>query len=208
MGFSIVSIEGADGTGKSTIANLLYHKMVSEFSYLSVEKYHEPMFFEEEIYNSSINDSKYLFLLFLVARKKLIKLIDTRQNRIVIMDRYIDSTFVYQALFQRVVDFDSLVYFHQQIVFENNGYFWPDITFILEADLEDIKTRIKKKNNSKLFDGSELEYIQKLYKILPIIFSNRVFYFFNTSVLTKEDVVQNMFDIICKKILNCGFESY
>ncbi|MCS7243152.1 MAG: deoxynucleoside kinase [Candidatus Calescibacterium sp.] len=208
MGFSIISIEGADGTGKSTIADLLYHKMVNEFPYLNIEKYHEPMFFKDEIYNTNINDSKYLFLLFLIARKKLIKLIDNGQNKIVIMDRYIDSTFVYQALFQRVIDFDSLIYFHGQIVFENNSYLWPDITFILEADFEDIKKRIKKKNNSKLFDRLQLDYIQSLYKILPIIFSNRIFYFFNTSCLTEEDVVQNMFDIVCRKILRCRLESY
>jgi len=198
---NIISIEGADGSGKSTISSILYNKLKS--SGKNVEKYHEPLFFTEEIYNTDISNSKYLFLLFLTSRKKLIQNIKSEKNKILIFDRYIDSTVVYQVLFEKVIDFNTFIHLHKEIIFEGKDLF-PDITFILEANIDDLKKRIIQKNRSKLFDKSNIEYIQDLYRKLPYLFSNRIFYFFNTSENSPEYVANQILKIINRKILIGG----
>ncbi|MCS7165379.1 MAG: deoxynucleoside kinase [Candidatus Calescibacterium sp.] len=201
MSFSIISIEGVDGSGKTTISNLLYQRISYSFPNLNIQKYHEPMFFNHEIYQTSIESSRYLLLLFLTSRKKLIQQVNPNEGQLVIIDRYVDSTFVYQCLFQKAIDFETLMYLHEKIIFEDKLCYWPDITFILEANSQDIKNRIKQKNNSKLFDNCEIEHIMYLYRNLPLIFPNRVFYFFNTSNLSESKIVETMFEIIVKKSL-------
>ncbi|MFN4219482.1 MAG: hypothetical protein ACK4GJ_00990 [bacterium] len=206
---NIISIEGADGVGKSTIANLLYQKISENYPDFLTKLYHEPAYFTEEIYSTNINNlsnQKYLTLLFLISRKKLINnLVNNSQkdkeNQILIFDRYIDSTVVYQVLLQRTIDFNNLIYIHKKLIFEENEL--PSLTFVLEADKQDIINRIQQKKGKKLFDGEieKIELIQNLYKKLPLVFSDRIFFYFNTSKNSPNEIIDKMLRIIESKIV-------
>lgn len=197
---NIISIEGTDGTGKTTISKLLFQKLKENLSEKNIEIYKEPLFFKQEIFNTNIQNPSYLLFLFLTSRTKLIQNLKIG-NKIIIMDRYIESTLVYQVLLQKIIDFETFLYLHQKIIFQNNNNFWPSLTFILEANTNDIKKRIKQKNNTKLFDNYEIQTIQNLYKMIPHILSNRIFYFFNTSEKNPYTIVDEMIQIIKNKII-------
>lgn len=195
----IVSIEGVDGSGKTTVASLLFKELTKCFLDFVVELYHEPAFFTTEIYSTNIHNSKYLTLLFLLSRRKLLQSIKKEKNKIIILDRYIDSTLVYQVLMQKVIDFRNFIYIHQKLIFDFSEF--PDITFVLHANVKDIEKRIKEKQNHKLFDKENLQFIQDLYKKIAFIFSNRLFYFFDTSTTDANKIVEEMLKIIKTKIV-------
>ncbi|MEN3015375.1 MAG: deoxynucleoside kinase [bacterium] len=201
---NILAIEGVDGSGKSTICQKLYERLSTLYPYLKIQKYSEPYFLKEYIYSTPIQQGTHLLLLFLTSRKMLLSnILSNFQNQkpdIILMDRYIDSTLVYQVLLQKAIDFETFTQIHQKIIFDNLDLY-PSLTFILEADPEDIKERIRQKNHKKMFDTYQPEQIMQLYRLLPLIIPDRLFFFFNTSRLSVDEVISKMIKIIVDKII-------
>ena len=144
-----VSIEGFDGVGKTTQANLLneYLKnegiksiLVREPGGTSVaEKIREILIADSEL--SPITE----LLLFESARSDLVnKLIREKLENdfIVITDRYLDSTLAYQG-YGRNID--------KSIINELNKFstdnLYPDITFLLDLKVEEAYKRTKKRKD-------------------------------------------------------------
>jgi len=190
----IISFEGVEGVGKTAIITSLLENLREKG--LKVEYYKEPMFFREEIFSRSIEDYEYLFLLFSTSRKKMLENINKKAD-LVVIERYIDSTLVYQFLLPKAKGkkADTKLFFNltDKIVFSNNKNFYPLITFVLEADIEDLK----KRKIDKSFNTDD-EVIQKLYKFLPHIYANRRFVYLNTSKESKEEIVEKVLQEVNK----------
>ena len=144
-----VSIEGFDGVGKTTQANLLneYLKnegiksiLVREPGGTSVaEKIREILIADSEL--SPITE----LLLFESARSDLVnKLIreKLKNDFIVITDRYLDSTLAYQG-YGRNID-KSIINELNKFSTEN---LYPDITFLLDLKVEEAYKRTKKRKD-------------------------------------------------------------
>ena len=144
-----VSIEGFDGVGKTTQANLLneYLKnegiksiLVREPGGTSVaEKIREILIADSEL--SPITE----LLLFESARSDLVnKLIREKLENdfIVITDRYLDSTLAYQG-YGRNID-KSIINELNKFSTEN---LYPDITFLLDLKVEEAYKRTKKRKD-------------------------------------------------------------
>ena len=144
-----VSIEGFDGVGKTTQANLLneYLKnegiksiLVREPGGTSVaEKIREILIADSEL--SPITE----LLLFESARSDLVnKLIREKLENdfIVITDRYLDSTLAYQG-YGRNID-KSIINELNKFSTEN---LYPDITFLLDLKVEEANKRTKKRKD-------------------------------------------------------------
>ena len=165
-----VSIEGFDGVGKTTQANLLneYLKnegiksiLVREPGGTSVaEKIREILIADSEL--SPITE----LLLFESARSDLVnKLIreKLKNDFIVITDRYLDSTLAYQG-YGRNID--------KSIINELNkfstGNLYPDITFLLDLKVEEANKRTKKRKDTSnkdqilKFENEENIFHQKI----------------------------------------------
>ena len=165
-----VSIEGFDGVGKTTQANLLneYLKnegiksiLVREPGGTSVaEKIREILIADSEL--SPITE----LLLFESARSDLVnKLIreKLKNDFIVITDRYLDSTLAYQG-YGRNID--------KSIINELNKFstdnLYPDITFLLDLNVEDANKRTKKRKDTSnkdqilKFENEENIFHQKI----------------------------------------------
>ena len=145
-----VSIEGFDGVGKTTQANLLneYLKnkgiksiLVREPGGTSVaEKIREILIADSEL--SPITE----LLLFESARSDLVsKLIREKLENvfIVITDRYLDSTLAYQG-YGRNID-KSIINELNKFSTEN---LYPDITFLLDLKVEEANKRTKKRKDT------------------------------------------------------------
>ena len=165
-----VSIEGFDGVGKTTQANLLneYLKnegiksiLVREPGGTSVaEKIREILIADSEL--SPITE----LLLFESARSDLVnKLIreKLKNDFIVITDRYLDSTLAYQG-YGRNID-KSIINELNKFSTEN---LYPDITFLLDLNVEEANKRTKKRKDTSnkdqilKFENEENIFHQKI----------------------------------------------
>ena len=79
------------------------------------------------------------------------------QGKVVICDRFFDSTYAYQGSAQGV-DFEVI----NQIQKITLGDFQPDITFLIDVDVEQAFERIKTRSDNNRYEKLGLEFHQKV----------------------------------------------
>ena len=139
-----IVFEGIEGSGKSYQAKILYKKLKKRFNKVILTR--EPGgtkgaeiirkiilkdYFEK---NKKVKFDKYTdTLLYLAARNEHLKnkiVPAIKHKKIIICDRFIDSTFAYQV-YGKKVSFNFINNIHKQIL----GKVKPDLTFILKVTL-------------------------------------------------------------------------
>ena len=157
-----ITLEGVDGAGKSTQATLLSNI----FKRLGLEHIitREPGgCFESEAIrqifcNETLNFSNDTKILLMTAariehvRKKILPALEN--NIIVICDRFIDSTVIYQAYALGFGHMD-IRKLHKEYV----GDIYPDITFVFNIATEEANSRILLRKNN---DYHDLELLEKI----------------------------------------------
>lgn len=162
-----ITIEGNDGSGKSTVINELKKEL--EKLNLEVIYSREPggSYIAEKIRNVILDvdnkgmDKKTEALLYAASRRE--HLVDTilpaiNEGKIIICDRFIDSSLAYQGV-ARGIGIDEVYNMNQ---FATEG-FMPDLTIYL---LVDAKLGLSRKKNQKELDRLELEKLdfhEKVY---------------------------------------------
>ncbi|NNF03040.1 MAG: dTMP kinase [Rhodothermales bacterium] len=144
-----ISFEGLDGSGKSTQVNLLLARLRAAG--------HDPVSLREpggtdvseQIRDILLNDRLDIFpfaemLLFSAARAQLVRevirpAIDT--GRIVICDRFLDSTVAYQGAGRGVADVDWLAGFQRRVA----GGVLPDRTYLIRLDPDAAAERLRQR---------------------------------------------------------------
>jgi len=161
----IVSFEGIDGCGKTTLSRKFYN-------YLIRKKYNAVILHEpggtkigEKIRKLLLKRdekfSKYTELFLYLASR--IELVEEKikeylnEGKIIILDRYIDSTFAYQG-YGRKIPLKHIEYLHKIFIGKK---FFPDITFLIDEKPENL---IEILNNKKI-DRIEKESIEFQRKI-------------------------------------------
>lgn len=145
-----ITFEGGDGTGKSTQVRLLSEKLSSIG--LEVVTTREPggTALGEELrtllkssISSDIDPLTECFLMFAARREHFTKVIKPNidAGKIVISDRFYDSTLVYQGSLKSVSHEDIMHIKHITL-----GTFEPDLTIILDMPSEAAIARIKGRN--------------------------------------------------------------
>lgn len=141
-----ITFEGLDGSGKTTQVKLLkeYFESVGQEVVTSREPGGTPfaekirdMILREEIRDPLIE----LGLLCVARRDHFINFIkpNLMANKIVICDRYIDSSFVYQG-FGKGIMVEDIQLIHEKLVKAAT----PDLTFILDIEEEQARARKNK----------------------------------------------------------------
>lgn len=158
-----ITFEGPEGSGKSTQIALLekFFKQIKK-DFITIREPGGTVIGEEvrKILISSksgaISDQAELFL-FLSSRAELVEKIikpALKNNKIVLCDRFVDSTLAYQG-FGRGMDLDKIKTMNE---FVTDGLY-PDLTFLLQLD---VNTSFERLNNrysksTKKFDRIENE---------------------------------------------------
>ena len=153
----LITFEGIDGSGKSTQIKKLESRLKSlKINYITYrepggtklsEKIRQILLDKENMELSSISEG----LLFAAARAQLVKekiRPDLDSGKVVICDRFIDSTIAYQG-YGRRLDIQKLVSINE---IATEGLI-PDITFLLD---------IKPENAFKRIDSTEIDRMESV----------------------------------------------
>ncbi|WP_448588603.1 dTMP kinase [Thermocrinis sp.] len=155
----IISFEGIDRAGKTTQAKRLY-KLLKEQG-LAVSLYRDPgstplaEYLREAVIKNSMDPITEL-LIFESARSSLMwEMVfpDLREGKVVILDRFIDSTTAYQG-YGREINLGTVSILNHIATRGRK----PDLTFILNVPLEVAMQRINSKKNR----FEEYEYLKRV----------------------------------------------
>ena len=202
-----ITFEGIEGSGKSFQSKKLYknikRKKISAIltrepgGTKSAEKIRKVIlddYFEKD---SKIKFDKYTdTLLYLAARNEHLKdkiIPALKSKKIVICDRFIDSTLAYQVDGKKVNKsfVDSI---HKHIL----GKTRPDLTFILKVDINKAMKRLKKRKTKNRYDNFAQSFYTKAQKSFLKIAKNKKNYFVLDSSLNNDDLEKKIFKIVCR----------
>ncbi|AGL90833.1 Thymidylate kinase [Candidatus Phytoplasma australiense] len=162
-----ISFEGGEASGKTTLARILAQKLSGNKHQIVLTKepggYHPFLFIREKILNPEMPpiDLKTEALLYAADRNEHLKNIilpALKENKIVICDRYLDSSFVYQGYARKL---------GQKYIEYINDFalkHLPNITFYLDLDPVIAKKRLElfRPDKQNRLDLETIEFHQKI----------------------------------------------
>ena len=139
-------------------------------------------------------------LLYLAARNEHIKnkiKPALKNKKIIICDRFIDSTFAYQVYGKKVnkLFIDNI---HKLILQDVK----PNITFVLTVSPKSSKTRLKKRKTTNRYDNFSQSFYTKAQKAFLKLAKNKKNYFILNSSKNDSNLEKKIFDIVCKYLKN------
>tara|TARA_Y100000590_G_scaffold461187_1_gene622182 strand:+ start:379 stop:1026 length:648 start_codon:yes stop_codon:yes gene_type:complete len=203
-----VTFEGIEGSGKSYQSKKLYNKikqlglpviLTREPGGTSgAEKIRQIILKDYFHKNSRETFNKYTdTLLYLAARNEhIINKIKPAilKKKIIICDRFIDSTTAYQV-YGKGVNRNFVNLIHQYIL----GNIKPDLTFVLKVSIPSVRRRLKKRKKKNRYDKFSINFYKRAQNaFIKIANKNKKRYF----VLDNSSDSKNTEKIILKKFLN------
>ena len=199
----LITFEGIDGSGKSTQIRRLKN-FFKKNNIKNVIFTREPggSALGKKVKNLLINNnnntiSKESQILLLIAaryehyEKLILPLL--KKNKIVISDRYQDSTFAYQC--ENNKDLQDLLINFNHLLFKG---FKPDLTFLLDINPNVSLKRISKRKTNNAFDKKALSFYKKVRSsYLKLAYKNS-----RIKVINAEDNQSEIFN----KIINTIFK--
>jgi len=161
----IVSFEGIDGCGKTTLSKKFYKYLIGK-KYKAVilhepggtkigEKVRKLLLKEDEKINKYTELFLYLASRTELVQEKIKKYL--KEGKIIILDRYIDSTYAYQG-YGRKIPLKYIEKLHRIFIGKN---FFPDITFLIDAKPENLIKILKKKKIDRI-ERESIEFQRKI----------------------------------------------
>ena len=135
-------------------------------------------------------------LLYLAARNEHIKnKIEPalKSNKVVICDRFTDSTLAYQV-YGKKINIDFINHIHKYIL---NGL-KPHLTFVLKVSANTSLKRLKKRRTKNRYDNFAQSFYTKAQKSFLKIAKNRKNYFILDSSVNDSSLEKKIFRIVCK----------
>jgi len=163
-----ITFEGPDGSGKTTISNQVYQKLID--SHFDCIYTREPGGIEiaEKIRDIILNpeyttmDKKTEALLYAASRRQHLveKVLPALENnKIVICDRFVDSSLAYQGI-GRGIGFDE-VYAINEFAIEGH---LPNLTIFLDVDAETGLKRIQDRAFMDRLDQEDISFHERVFE--------------------------------------------
>jgi dTMP kinase len=202
--FFFIVFEGIEGTGKSYQINKLYRSL-KKLSY-KIIKTREPggsktaEKIRNLIFSKSSNQFDKLTDYYLInaARNEHVKktlLLAKKQKKIVISDRYIDSTYAYQVVANKIDKKINSI--NQKYIIKNLK---PNLTIVLKSNFKTIYSRIKKRKKNNKFDKLKNSFYKKAQNTyISIARRNKDYLIFDSSKNTTE-LEKTILAFVLKKI--------
>ena len=202
--FYFIVFEGVEGTGKSYQIDKL-HKNLKNNNLNSI-KTREPggcrtaEKIRNLIFSKKSNELDKLtdFFLMNAARNEHVKktlLVAKKLKKIVISDRFVDSTYAYQVIAGKIDKKINLM--NQKYILKNLK---PNLTIVLKANFQTIYSRIKKRKNNNKFDKLKTSFYKKVQNAyLSLANKNKNYLVFDSSSDSTE-LEKKIFNIVLNKI--------
>jgi len=204
-----IVFEGIEGCGKSYQSKKLYNRLKKNKidtiltrepgGTKSSELIRNLILKDYFIKNSREKFDKYTdTLLYLAARNEHIKnkikpaLI---KNKVVICDRFIDSTIAYQVHGKKV-DINFINNIHKKILQDIK----PNVVFVLKVSKNSSRKRLKKRKTKNRYDNFPQSFYNKAQKSFIKLAKNKKNYYVLNSSLNDDSLEDKIFDIINKYI--------
>jgi len=205
-----IVFEGVEGCGKSYQSKKLYNKLIKKKIDSILTREPGGTKSSELIRNLILKDyftkdSKEKFdkytdtLLYLAARNEHIKnkiKPALLQNKVVICDRFVDSTIAYQV-YGKKVEFNFIRNIHKRIL---QGI-KPDIVFVLKVSRQSSRKRLRKRKTKNRYDNFTQTFYNKAQNSFIKIAKKRKNYFILDSSTNDNSLEHKIFNI-CEKYLN------
>ena len=205
-----IVFEGVEGSGKSFQSKKLYQKLIKNKIQTILTREPGGTKSAELIRNLILKDyfkkttkekfDKYTdTLLYLAARNEHIlnKIKPAlKKKKVVICDRFIDSTIAYQVYGKRV-NYNFIKIIHNQIL----GNLKPDLTFILKVSTKSSRKRLSERKSKNRYDNFAQSFYTKVQESFLNIAKNKKNYFVLDSSSNDGVVEKKIFNIV-KKYLN------
>jgi dTMP kinase len=205
-----IVFEGVEGCGKSYQSKKLYNKLKKKKISTILTREPGGTKSSELIRNLILKDyftkenkekfDKYTdTLLYLAARNEHIKnkiKPALLKKKIVICDRFIDSTIAYQV-YGKKVDIKFINHIHKKIL---QGI-TPNIVFVLKVSKESSRKRLKKRKTKNRYDNFSQSFYTKAQNSFIKLAKNKKNYFIMESSFNDNSLEDKIFKIV-KKYLN------
>ena len=202
-----IVFEGVEGCGKSYQSKKLYKKLIKKKVDTILTREPGGTKSSELIRNLILKDyfnknSKEKFdkytdtLLYLAARNEHIlnKIKPSlNKNKVVICDRFTDSTLAYQV-YGKKVDVKFINNIHKKIL---NGV-KPNIVFVLKVSRNSSKKRLKKRKTKNRYDNFAQSFYTKAQNSFIKLAKNKKGYFILESSSNNDILENKIFNIVCK----------
>ncbi len=205
-----IVFEGIEGSGKSYLSKKLYKRLAKKGYSVILTREPGGTKRAEKIRNIILND--YFFkknkekfhkytdtLLYLAARNEHLqnKIKPALSNKkIVICDRFIDSTYAYQV-YGKGVQRKFIENIHRYIL----GKIRPNITFVLTANIKKALNRLKKRKVKNRYDKFSKTFYNKAQKaFVKIAKNNKKNYYILDNSNNDRKIEYKIFKIIEKRI--------
>ncbi|MBQ0066566.1 MAG: dTMP kinase [Phascolarctobacterium sp.] len=163
-----ITFEGVDGAGKSTQIKLIADRLTAEGKAVVLTREPGGTGIAERVRNIVLDVGLQLSvrteaLLFMAARSEHIEQIikpALMAGKVVLCDRFCDSTFVYQGLTQgkTVTELDSL----RNLNLQATDGIMPDLTVVLDADPKELLLRRDARGVTDRFENKGLDFQENL----------------------------------------------
>ena len=204
-----IVFEGVEGSGKSFQSKKLYQKLIKNKIQTILTREPGGTKSAELIRNLILKDyfkkttkekfDKYTdTLLYLAARNEHIlnKIKPAlKKKKVVICDRFIDSTIAYQVYGKRV-NYNFIKIIHNQIL----GNLKPDLTFILKVSTKSSRKRLSERKSKNRYDNFPQSFYDKAQKSFLKIAKNKKNYFIFDSSKNDDQIENKIFQIVSKKL--------
>ena len=202
--FFFIVFEGIEGTGKSYQINKLFNNLKKKK--FDVIKTREPggSTTAEAIRNlifskrSEKFDKLTDFYLMNADRNEHVKktlLIAQKQKKIIISDRFSDSTYAYQVIGNKIDKTINLI--NQKYILKSLK---PNLTIILTANFNTVHARIKNRKNNNKFDKLKKNFYKKAQNAFLSLAKNKKNYLVFDSSKNTTELENKIFNTVLSKI--------
>ena len=172
----LITFEGIDGSGKSSVARSLCDALKKEFAVVLTR---EPgatelgkqlrTILQKRTFDLDAKAEYLLFAADRVQHMQEIVLPALRDNKVVISDRMADSSFAYQG-YGRGVDPGMITQINRWAMQERE----PDLTIYLELDYEQACERLAKRNErATVFERERADFFERVQQGFEVAFKGR-----------------------------------
>lgn len=202
-----ITFEGPDGSGKTTVSTAVYQRLKNEGYDVIYTREPGGIDIAEQIRSVILDpkntamDSRTEALLYAASRRQHLveKIIPAlRENKIVICDRFVDSSLVYQGI-ARQIGVEEVYRINQFAISD----YMPEMTVYLDISAEKGLARLQNRELKDRLDQEELSFhkmVEEGYHSIIARFPER-FRLVDASQ-EKEQVIEDAYQIVKQQILS------